>query len=563
LRDTPAYGTLAPDIGARAAAFALRSAAKKSEGWTMRASGFLGFVLSTGLLLASTTLSSAEMVYNRGAAGDPETLDPQKTSTVVESDLLLEMYEGLVTYDAKANVVPGVAESWTVSPDGLVYTFKLRDAKWSNGDAVKASDFVFTFQRLMNPETGAKYANILYTLKNGEAVNKGKAKLEDLGAKAIDDKTLEITLESPAPYFIAQLAHQTGLPVHPGSVTKFGKDFVKAENSVTNGAFMLKEFVPNDRIVLAKNPNYRDAANVKIDKQVFFSMEDRSAALRRFQAGEVLSYTDVPTDQIKFIRENLKDQFKTAPYLGTYYFVFNTTKKPFDDVRVRNALSMVLDREFLAEQIWGGTMVPAYSFVPPGIGNYGEPATVAWKDMSPIDREEKAKALLKDAGYGPGGQKLTVEIRYNTSENHKNTSVALADMWKSLGVETKFVNTDLKTHYALLRDKGDFDVARAGWIADYSDPQNFLFLGQSDNKGLNYASYKSADFDALMAKAAKESDLKARAATLRQAEEIFLKDQAFLQLMFYGSKNLVSPKVQGWEVNTLDRHLARYITIKP
>ncbi|MBK9083574.1 MAG: peptide ABC transporter substrate-binding protein [Rhizobiales bacterium] len=503
------------------------------------------------------------MVYNRGAAGDPETLDPQKTSTVVESDLLLEMYEGLVTYDAKANVVPGVAESWAVSADGLVYTFKLRDAKWSNGDAVKASDFVFTFQRLMNPETGAKYANILYTLKNGEAVNKGKAKLDELGVKAIDDKTLQITLESPAPYFIAQLAHQTGLPVHPGSVTKFGKDFVKAENSVTNGAFMLKEFVPNDRIVLAKNPNYRDAANVKIDKQVFLSMEDRSAALRRFQAGEVLSYTDVPTDQIKFIRENLKDQFKTAPYLGTYYFVFNTTKKPFDDVRVRNALSMVLDREFLAEQIWGGTMVPAYSFVPPGIGNYGEPATVAWKDMSPIDREEKAKALLKEAGFGPGGQKLTVEIRYNTSENHKNTSVALADMWKALGVETKFVNTDLKTHYALLRDKGDFDVARAGWIADYSDPQNFLFLGQSDNKGLNYASYKNADFDALMAKAAKESDLKARAATLRQAEEIFLRDQGFLQLMFYGSKNLVSPKVQGWEVNTLDRHLARYISIKP
>lgn len=528
----------------------------------MRTSRFITFVASAGLLLASTALAAAQMVYHRGAAGDPETLDPQKTSTVVESDLLLEMYEGLVTYDAKANVVPGVAERWSVSDDGLVYTFKLRDAKWSNGDAVKAGDFVFSFRRLMNPETGAKYANILYTLKNGEAVNKGKAKVEELGVKAVDDKTLEITLETPAPYFIAQLAHQTGLPVNPGAVEKFGKDFVKAGNSVTNGPYMLEQFTPNDKITLVKNPNYRDAASVKIDKQIFYSMEDRAAALRRFQAGEILSYTDVPTDQIKFIRETLKDQFKTGPYLGTYYFVFNTRKKPFDDVRVRQALSMVVDREFLAEQIWGGTMVPAYSFVPPGIGSYPAPTAVTWKDMSPIDREDKAKALLKEAGYGPGGQKLTVEIRYNTSENHKNTSVALADMWKGLGVETKFVNTDLKTHYALLRDKGDFDVARAGWIADYPDAQNFLFLGMSDNKGLNYASYANPDFDKLMQQASREAPDK-RAETMRKAEELFVRDQAFLQLMFYGSKNLVSPKLQGWEVNTLDRHLARYITIKP
>lgn len=528
----------------------------------MLASRLVRTAFSLGLLATTATGAFAQMVYHRGAAGDPETLDPQKTSTVVESDVLLDLYEGLVTYDAKANIVPGVAESWTVSPDGLVYTFKLRDAKWSNGDAVKASDFVFTFRRLMNPETGAKYANILYTLKNGEAVNKGRAKVEELGVKAIDDKTLEIALQAPAPYFIAQLAHQTGLPVHPGSVEKHGKDFVRPGNMVSNGAFKLVDFVPNDRIVLDKNPNYRDAANVKLDREIFYSIEDRSAALRRFQAGEIHSYGDVPTDQLKFIRETLKDQFKTAPYLGTYYFAVNTAKKPFDDPRVRNALSMVIDREFLAEQIWGGTMVPAYSFVPPGIGNYGAPAEVAWKDLNPIDREDKAKALLKEAGYGPGGKKLTVEIRYNTSENHKNTSVALADMWKPLGVEAKFVNTDLKTHYALLRDKGDYDVARAGWIADYSDPQNFLFLAQGDNTGLNYANWKNADYDALMQKAAKESNLAERAKILRQAEQIFVDNQPFLSLMFYGSKNLVSPKVKGWEQNTLDRHLGRFISIQ-
>jgi oligopeptide transport system substrate-binding protein len=512
----------------------------------------------------SLSAASAQMVYNRGNPGDPETLDPQKTSTVVESDILYDLMEGLVTYDAKANIVPGVAESWTANDDGTAYTFKLRpNAKWSNGDPVTAGDFVFTFQRLMNPETGAKYANILYTIKNGEKVNKGQAKVEELGVKAIDDKTLEIKLESPTPYFIAQLAHQTGLPIHPASVQKYGKDFVKPENWVSNGPFTLKSFTPNDKIVAVKNPNYRDAANVKIDQVNIFPIEDRAAGLRRFQAGEIHTFNDVPTDQIKFIRETLKDKFKVAPYLGTYYFVFNSKKPPFDDVRIRQALSMVIDRDFLAEDIWGGTMIPAYSFVPPGIGNYGEPAAVSWKDMSPIDREEKAKALLKEAGYGPGGKKLTVEIRYNTSENHKNTSVALANMWKPFNVDVKFVNTDLKTHYALLRDKGDFDVARAGWIADYSDPQNFLFLGESDNNGLNYANYSNPQFDALMKQAAKTTDLTARAKILRDAEQIFVNDQAYLPLLFYGSKNLVSDKVVGFESNTLDRHLSRYLTIKP
>lgn len=508
--------------------------------------------------------ASAQMVYNRGNPGDPETLDPQKTSTIVERDILFDLFEGLVTYDAKGEVVPGVAESWTANDDGTVYTFKLRpNATWSNGDPVKAGDFVFSFQRLMNPDTGAKYANILYTIGNAEKVNKGQAKPEELGVKAIDDRTLEIRLEAPTPYFIAQLAHHTGLPVHPASVQKYGKDFVKPENWVSNGAYTLKSFTPNDKIVMVKNPNFRDAASVKIDQVNWYPIEDRAAGLRRFQAGEIHSFNDVPTDQIKFIRETLKDKFKVAPFLGTYYFVFNTKKPPLSDPRVRQALSMIIDREFLAEDIWGGTMIPAYSFVPPGIGNYGDPATVAWKDLSPIDREEKAKELLKAAGYGPGGKPMTLELRYNTSENHKNTSVALANMWKPFNIEVRLVNSDIKTHYALLRDKGDFDVARAGWIADYSDPQNFLFLGQSDNNGLNYANYSNTTFDALMKQAATETDLAKRARLLRDAEAIFMEDMPNVPLLFYGSKNLVSDKVAGYETNTLDVHLSRYMTIKP
>lgn len=519
--------------------------------------------LALTLLLscASMPFAHAEMTYRRGNPGDPATLDPPKTSTVPESDILSDLYEGLTTLDAKANIIPGAAASWTLSADGKVYTFKMDPrGKWSNGDPVKAGDFVYSLRCTLDPATASGYANVLYPIKNAEKVNKGALKPEELGVKAIDDATLEIALEAPTPYFLGLLTHQSALAVHPASVEKFGKDYVKPGNLVSNGAFMLKEFTPNDKLVVVKNPNFKDAANVKIDTEIFYPLEDRGAALRRFQAGEINSYNDVPTDQIKFIRANLGDQFKVSPYLGTYYFVFNTRKKPFDDVRIRHALSMVVDREFLAEQIWGGTMLPGYTFVPPGIDNYGEPASLPYKDMSPIEREDKAIALMKEAGYGPG-KPLKLEIRFNTSENHKNTSIALADMWKPLGIEVTLTNSDIKTHYGLLRDKGDFDIARAGWIGDYSDPQNFLFLGQSDNKGLNYATWKNADFDALMAKAAQTTDIAARAKILLEADKIFISEEPYLTLLTYGSKNLISKKISGWEPNTLDKHPARYLSV--
>ncbi len=522
--------------------------------------------LAAGVLASLPAMTArAEVVYNRGNSGEPETLDPHKTSTVPEANIMRDLCENLVVYDAKANVVPGVAESWTVSDDGLTYTFRLRaDAKWSNGDAFKAADIVYSMRRLQDPATGAKYATVLYPVKNAEKINKGELKPDQLGVKAIDDRTVAITLEAPTPYFLQLVTHQTSCPVHAGSVEKFGKDFVKPGNMVTNGAYVPAEVVPSSHIKLVKNPNFHDAANVKIDTVMFYPTEDRSAALRRFQAGELHSNDDVPTDQIKFIRETLGKQFRVAPYLGTYYFAFNTTKPPLNDVRVRQALSMVVDREFLAEDIWGGTMVAGYSFVPPGIANYeGGPVYASWKDKSLLEREDMAKALLKEAGYGPGGKPIKLEIRYNTSENHKKTSVALADMWKPLGVEVTYINTDVKTHYAFLRDKGDFDIARAGWIADYSDPQNFLFLVKSDNDGFNYARYKNAEFDEIMRKSDLETDLVKRAALLKQAEAIFMRDMPFVPLLYYGSKNLVSDKLGGFETNLQDVHATRYMSIKP
>jgi oligopeptide transport system substrate-binding protein len=507
--------------------------------------------------------ASAEVVYNRGNDSDPETLDVHKTSTVSESNILRDLLDGLVIYNAKAEVVPGTAEKWEVSDDGKLYRFTLRaDAKWSNGDPVKASDFVFSYRRIMNPETGAKYANILFPILNAEKVNKGQAKVEELGVKAIDDRTLEIRLEAPTPYFLELLTHQTSLPVHPASVEKFGKDFVKPGNLVSNGAYQLAEVVPNSHIKVVKNPHFYDAKNVQIDTVNFIPHPDLAAAVRRFEAGELHSTNDLPADQIKSLKQRFGKQVVLGPYLGVWAFPVNTSKAPFNDLRVRKALSMVIDREFIAEQIWGETMVPAYSFVPPGINNYRQPAVAEYKDMSPIDREAKAKALLKEAGYGPGLKPLKVEIRYNTTDNNRNTVVAVADQWKQIGVETSFINTDGKTHFAYLRDGGDFDVARYGWIGDYSDPQNFLFLLESHNKGFNYGKWKDTEFDQLMKQAAAETDLKKRADIMYKAEQIFMREEPWIPVMHYGTKNLISPKLVGFQQNLRGVYPTRFLSLK-
>lgn len=515
------------------------------------------------ILASGATAASAEMVLHRGNSGDPETLDPQKTSSVYEGNILRDLFEGLVIHSASAKILPGVATSWSTSADGLTWTFQLRpDAKWSNGDPVTAGDFVYSYRRMMNPETGSQYANMLYVIANAEDVNKGKASPEKLGVTAVDAHTLKFTLSGPTPYFIELLAHQSSFPVDEKVVEKFGKDWVKPENFVSNGAFRLAENVPHDHITIVRNAAHYDAAKIKLDKVVYLPTEDRAAALRRFQAGELDMNDEVPTDQIKYIRQNMKDEFRPAPYLGTYYFVFNTKKPPFDDVRVRQALSLMVDREFLAEEIWGGTMLPGYSMVPEGTGTYGAPSWWPAKDLSPAEREDKAVALMKAAGFGPGGKTLKLEIRYNTSENHKKTSVALADMWKPLNVEVSLVNTDVKTHYAYLREHQPFDVARAGWIADYNDAQNFLFLGETATKSLNYAQYSNPTYDGLMARAASESDPAKRSAILHDAEKILMTDEPYLVLMTYMSKQLVAAKVKGWEANTLDYHPSRFLWVE-
>ena len=512
--------------------------------------------------LALTTALAHADVYRRGEPGEPETLDPQKTQTVVEADIVYDLFEGLLTYDAEGRLVPGAALSWRVSADGLTYDFDLRDEKWSNGDPVSADDFVFAFRRLLDPATGAPYANLFFVIKNGEAVNRGRAAPASLGVRALGSRRLEIALARPTPYFLGLLAHQTAVPLERASLERDGRDFARPGKLVSNGAYTLVGYTPNDRLTLARNPNFHDADHVAVAREEILPLEDRAAAVRRFEAGEIDSYSDAPSDQIAFLKQRFPGELFLNASLATYYYAFNTRKKPFDDARVRRALSMTIDREFLADTIWGGSMLPAYALTPPGIAGVN-PVAPDFAALAPIDAEAEAKRLLATAGYGPGGKTLDVEIRFNSSENHQATAVAVADMWRPLNVVTSFVSTDAKTHFAYLRDGGDFDVARAGWLADYDDAQNFLALAKSDNTALNYSRWSDPAYDALLREAESERDPAARADLLTRAEAILLKAQPLAPLMYLESKNLVSRRVQGWRPNALDRHLTRYLSLAP
>ncbi|MER8430421.1 peptide ABC transporter substrate-binding protein [Mesorhizobium caraganae] len=518
-------------------------------------------VATTMTFAAGTFLTPAlaETVYNRGSAAEAETVDPHKTSTVYEADIIRDLFQGLVMHDQKTNLIPGAAESWTVSDDGTVYTFKLRkDGLWSDGSPVTADDFVYSFRRLEDPATAAEYASMLYPVKNAEEVNTKKGKPEDLGVKAIDANTLEVTLKAPTPYFLEMLTHQATYPVNKASIDKLGADWIKAGKLVSNGAYTLAEWIPNDHMKLVKNPKFWDAATVKMDVVNYIPTEDRSSAMKRFEAGELDSYGDLPTEQLADLKTKFGDQVRVGPYLGTYYYAIKTDKAPWDNVELRNAISMAIDRDFLAEKVWQNSMLPGYSMVPPGIAGY-TPAMAKYADMSQIDREDAAKKILEKLGYTPE-HPLKMEIRYNTSENHKNTAVAIQEQLKPLGVEITLLNTDTKTHYSFLEQKGNYDVARAAWIADYKDPETFLGITRKAS-GNNYSNYNSPAYEAAMDKAAAAGGKpEERMKELTEAERILVDDVGNIPLLYYSFHDIVSSKLHGFDDNVMDIHPSRFVS---
>lgn len=523
----------------------------------------LATAILAGSLLLGASNALAETVLRRGNGAEPKSLDPAHISIDIEGHIMQDLYEGLVVFDNAGKIQPGVAESWKISTDGTVYTFTLRkDAKWSDGTPVTAGDFVFSLQREENPKTAGEYANILYPIKNAQKVNKGDLPIEQLGVKAVDDHTLEITLEQPTPFFLQLMTHYTSLPISKANYEKFGEQFVKPGNMVSNGAFKLQAHVPNDSLTVVKNENYWDAKNVKLDKVIFYPIDDQAAAQRRYEAGELDVSYGIPLDQLKRLKANFGAQVHATPALSTEYYAFDTREAPYSDVRVRQALSMAVDRDFVANDIRSGAVIPAYSFVPPGMEGYGTGPQPEFAKLSQIDREDKAVELMKEAGYGKGGKPLNIEIRYNTNADHERLATAIADMWKTtFGATVKLTNLDVASHYSYLQEGGKFNVARAAWAADYADPENFLALQIGDNKTFNYPHWKNAEFDALMAQSYKETDPAKRMEILKKAEAIQVKEQPIMPLYFRSNLWMVSEKVQGWGDNGVDWHLSKYLSL--
>ena len=511
--------------------------------------------------LAWPASAAGTPVYRRGNDADPETLDPHKTSTVAEAHILRDLYEGLLTYDNFGAIIPGTAERWSISDDRLTYRFSLRpDGRWSNGDPVTAEDFLYSLRRILDPKTGAKYAEVLFPIRGAAAVNAGEAPPETLGVAAPDPATVEIVLGEPVPYLLELLTHQTALPVHRPSLAQWGDGFTRPGRAVTNGPYALIDWVPNDRITLRKNPHHRDAGAIAIDQVDFVTTPDLAAAVRRYAAGEIESLADLPADQIASLKQRFGPQVRLGPGLGLLAIGVNSRKKPFDDPRVRRALSLSIDREFLGAAVWGETMAPAYSFCPPGLDNALPSPLLPGRDDGPIDREEQALRLLAEAGFGPKNP-LSVEYRFNVTDNNRNTAIALADVWRGIGVTTRFVATDAKTHFAYLRDGGDFDLARMSWIADYSDPQNFLFLLRTGNDGFNAGRWSNPRFDGLLTQAAQERDVAKRARMLFDAESIVLDELPWIPVLHYRSKALIAPRLHGVHENIRNAAPTRYLRL--
>jgi oligopeptide transport system substrate-binding protein len=534
--------------------------------------GFLTSVCGAALVLAgcgdsgTQTQSTAagggaagEIALNRGNGAEPKSLDPHHIEGTWEAAITGELLTGLTTEDAEGKPIPGVAERWDMSADGKTWTFHLADHLWSDGMPLTAEDFVYAWRRILDPKTAAQYASILYIFKNAEAINSGKMKPEDLGAKAIDARTLELQLEHPAPYITELMTHQTTFPVPRHVVEAKGDAWSRPGNYVGNGAYTLIDWVPNDHVTLVKNPKFYDAANVKIDRVVFYPTTDADAALKRFRARELDVQDPLPASQIDWLRQNMPETVEIGPYLGLGYIVVNQTRKPFGDLRVREALNLAYDRETVSEKIIRLGQEPAYTIVPPGIANYPDGNALDFKSMAYPDRIKKAQGLMRAAGFGPD-KRLATTYSISTSPDARRVAAAVQQMWKQIYVDVELVPSEVQINYMKLQN-GDYDIGGAGWVADYNDARNFLFLFMTNNGGFNYGRYKNPQFDKLMEQSDQEPDLMKRGALMAQAEAIALKDYALIPTLNLVTSNLVRPYVKGWVANIKDIHHTRWLSI--
>ncbi len=521
------------------------------------------------LLLAATLLSAltapalAETVLRRGNGAEPETLDPHAATGLPEAMIIYDLYEGLVSRGPDGKYQPALAERWETAADGLSVTFTLREgARWSDGSPVTADDVVFSFRRLVDPASGSRNGHFLWPVKNAKPVTEGKAAPDTLGVAATGPRTVVFTLEQPTPYLVSLLSYPFLVVLPQGPVQAKGKEFFRAGALVSSGGYMLAEQVPQGHVKLVRNPNHRDAAKTAIDTVYFYPTENQDTELKRFRAGELDTTNTLPPAQVQWARENLKDSFRLAPQLGSYYYAPNLTKEPWkSNAKLRQALSMAVDREVLVDRITQGGEQALYSYVPATVSGYTAPKP-AWTGWPREKRLAEAKRLLAEAGYS-GGQGLTLDLLYNTAENHRRIAVALASMWQQgLGIRATVTNQEWKVFLDSRRTKSYPGLVRGGLIGAYDDPNAFLEFMRTEVGPENIPGYTNPAYDELLHRATLEKDPAARLALLAQAEKLLLDEAGIIPLYTYARARLVSPRVKGWVPNPVDANASRFLSVE-
>ncbi len=498
------------------------------------------------------TTASQDLRINMSA--EPPTFDPAQAKDSQTNTALKLMYEGLTRMGADGNPVPGVAEKWDVSEDGLKYTFHLREnATWSNGDPVTAKDFAYAWERVLSPETtpASEYAYQLYYLKNGEAFNTGKIKdFSQVGVKVVDDKTLEVTLADPAPYWLGLTSFYTYYPVNQKNVEANAQWASKADTMVTNGPFTLTTWTTGQQLAWTKNDKYWDKDNIKLNTITASLVNSGATEYSSYQSGQ-LDYAgaptgEIPTDQIPAAKQQFPDQFQAKGIASTYYYEFNNKEKPFDNAKIRKAFAMSIDRQAIVDNVTLGGQLPAFGFVPPGIKGQNEEYRNEFKDSYFTEDVAQAKQLLAEGMKEEGVTTLpAITLIYNSSEAHQKIALAIADMWKkNLGVDIKTENQEWSV-FLNNRQSGNYQIARAGWSADYNDPMTFMDMWVT-NGGNNDAKYSNPAYDKLITDAKSSSDNAKRMTDMSQAEKILIQDDmAILPIYYYTSVSLTKPNLKG------------------
>ncbi len=505
------------------------------------------------------TRLAAEQTVNRGLDAMPRSLDPTLSIDEPGQEVIDDLFEGLTTLDVAGRVIPGVASSWTESSDGKTWVFHLRpQAHWSNGDPLTAADFVYAWRREVDPKTGAEYSQALAPIANAIAIATGKAPVESLGVAALDPHTLRISLNAPTPYLLNLLADNYMQPLDRAAVERYGDAWTRPGHMVSDGPFVLSGLVVGDRITLAKNPLYWDAANVHLTRVTYYPLDDEAVEVSRYLAGD-LDYTSVfPMSQYQWLKSRLGDQVRTGPYLGTMMLAFNVTRPPFAGNRdLRLALTMAVDRQIIAEKLYRGAWSPAYSLIPPLPGY--TPQVPDWGAWSADRRHAEARRLYAAAGYS-AQHPLRIELDYPTNPAARDLFDALAAMWRiNLGADVEPYNEEFRV---LQQDE---ELRKTlffwnAWVGDYPDPFTFMQLYQT-GFDQNFGGYSNPSFDARLEQATEQTDIALRYRYFEQAEALLNQDAPYLPFLFYSTVHLVKPYLKGVRSNLLDRSRSRYMYV--